>query len=159
MTNGYAPTSQQVDALLEAVEEMGAMLRDSWGALGHFTCNEFEKIADVFRATGDEHTVHVITSLHASGDDDEDDLHHDIYVNGDDIVAGAGPIEVLPALEAAAERTKIVRTFTSHNQDNGDWCPWSGVELSGEPRDHDMCPARCAASSITENEESAEHGW
>jgi hypothetical protein len=40
--------------------------------------------------------------------------------------------------------------YNEHNNQLGDWCPWSGVPAN---EDDDACPAGCPASNVGESED------
>lgn len=49
---------------------------DTGNIWDHFTCAEAEATADIARAAGREDIAAMILRLHAEGDDDPEDLHH-----------------------------------------------------------------------------------
>lgn len=66
----------------EIVRSALLMFTDGMTALGvgpHFTCSEAEELAAAMRQVGiDEDGVRTWLRGHADGDDDEDDMHHEM---------------------------------------------------------------------------------
>lgn len=71
-------------AVASAVVDLAAMWAESKpyedaGLFSGMTCGEVEVLADVFRAAGHDGLADAITEAHARGDEDAEDMHHDIY--------------------------------------------------------------------------------
>lgn len=71
------------EKLALAIERMGRALGTSMDALGHLTCYEFAPIAEVLILAGHAHLAAMAIMGHGAGDDDEDDVHADLYESGD----------------------------------------------------------------------------
>lgn len=82
MTTTY--TATQVSEVLAAVDTLIQVTSDMthdcepWTA---FNCSEVEAIVGVIHAAGRPELASIIIELHAHGDDDPDDEHHDMYVD------------------------------------------------------------------------------
>ena len=81
------PTPEEIAlAALTMLEALREGLTD--GELGpgkHFSCEEIESIAGLYRAAGQDHTAKEVITAHATGDDDVDDEHHDLYLKYQDL--------------------------------------------------------------------------
>lgn len=44
---------------------------------------------------------------------------------------------------------ELTPKFNDHNNDIGDWCPWSGADADGHGTD-DRCPAGCKQSAVVD---------
>jgi hypothetical protein len=77
-----ALAADRLSELVAAAERLAsvALQMGDAEALRGLTCTEAEAIADVCRAVGRDDAAEVIVETHGTGDDDEGDDHHDIYL-------------------------------------------------------------------------------
>lgn len=68
--------------LLAVAERACGVLWNAGDVGRHFTCSEAETIKDLIVAAFDEESATVWIMDHAAGDDDDTDLHHDLYLAG-----------------------------------------------------------------------------
>lgn len=66
-----------IDALARLADTLGDGLTAS-DAGGHFTCGEAQDIADVLAAAGHTDAADAWLKGHAQGDNDPEDMHHDL---------------------------------------------------------------------------------
>jgi hypothetical protein len=64
---------QKITAFAEMVRATGP------GPWNHFTCRELEPIEDLLRFAGYVEEAEQVLGDHALGDDDEGDVHHELY--------------------------------------------------------------------------------
>ena len=71
----YVAVSKTIDDMADVL--LGLDNPDLWGG---FSCIEVESIATVLRIVGNDNTADFIIGLHAWADCDEEDQHHDLYL-------------------------------------------------------------------------------
>jgi hypothetical protein len=66
--------------LIPAIRRAGELLASAHEGLGHLTCGEIQGVIDLLLAAKLRDTAIDVITSHAMGDDDEDDVHHHIYL-------------------------------------------------------------------------------
>jgi len=66
--------------LIPAIRRAGELLASAHEGLGHLLCSEIQGVIDLLLAAGLRGTTIDVITSHARGDDDEDDVHHHIYL-------------------------------------------------------------------------------
>jgi hypothetical protein len=75
-------TTANVDELLAAIKAAGSGLVDAGDRTEHLNCEEIQPMIELLARAGFRRLARDLMTAHASGDDDMDDLHHDIYLSG-----------------------------------------------------------------------------